>query len=85
MSLPVLARSITFARALCNSLCQSSPDLSSLQYLSVARVLKQWRAVVTGTAVAITAGSWILFVAVSLMTPVVRYRMVGKIATAPKG
>lgn len=57
MSSPVLARSITFARALCNSLCQSSADLSSLQYLSVVSVLKQWRAAVTGMAVAITVGS----------------------------
>lgn len=57
MSSPVLARSITFARALCNSLCQSSVDLSSLQYLSIVMVLKQWRAAVTGTVVAITVGS----------------------------
>ena len=83
MSSPVLARSITFARALCNSLCQSSDDLSSLQYLSIVMVLKQWRAAVTGTAVAITVASWILLVADSLTTPVVRYRMVGRIATAP--
>jgi hypothetical protein len=46
-------------------------------------VLKQWRAAVTGTVVAITVGSWILLVADSLITPVVRYRMVGRIATAP--
>lgn len=83
MSSPVLARSITFARALCNSLRQSSADLSSLQYLSIVMVLKQWRAAVTGTAVAITVGSCILLVADSLMTPVVRYRMVGRIATPP--
>jgi hypothetical protein len=57
MSSPVLARSITFARALCNSLRQSSADLSSLQYLSMVMVLKQWRAAVTGTEVAITVGS----------------------------
>jgi hypothetical protein len=57
MSSPVLARSITFARALCNSLHQSSADLSSLQYLSIVMVLKQWRAAVTGTVVAITVGS----------------------------
>lgn len=57
MSSPVLARSITLARALCNSLHQSSADLSSLQYLSIVMVLKQWRAAVTGTTVAITAGS----------------------------
>jgi len=57
MSSPVLARSITFARALCNSLRQSSADLSSLQYLSIVMVLKQWRAAVTGTVVAITVGS----------------------------
>ena len=74
---------MTLARALVSSFRQLLTERSSRQYRWLQRLRKQCRAAATGAAEATTVDSDAGFVAHSRITPVVKYKIVGRIATAP--
>lgn len=75
---------MTLANALVSSFCHSSCDRSSRQYRLVHIVRKQCKDDETGEPDATIVLSETFLVAHSLITPVVRYKIVGSIDTAPK-
>lgn len=81
---PVFVKSIIFASALCKSFIHSSELRSSVAYLSVITALSKCKADWIVGVLASIDGSCTDFVAISLIAPVVKYKIVGRICNAPE-